>query len=84
MKKLQCRIHPENMEKCTLQYYASIKVRVKHSDTGRETHQTWHLCKIHYNRFLNDKGENWYSWYKKKPFKIAEVIDYAIVGYVNA
>lgn len=82
MTKKQCRINPEDGKQCKRAYYASLKVKVKHSDTGRVTFQTWDLCKLHYTLFLRDKGEGYYSWYSKKPYKIANVIDYQQIGVI--
>lgn len=81
--KRHCTIQSEEINiKCKRKHFTSIKVQVRHSDTGRITWQTWHLCQFHFGLFLNEKGEGWYTWYIKKPFKKAFVIDFKIVGAI--
>jgi len=72
-------MRPEEGERCQRRYYACIKAKVQHSDTGRITSQTWHLCQLHYSLFIRDKGEGYYAWYKGKPFKKAHVIDFYFI-----
>lgn len=74
---------PEEGERCQRRYYASIKAKVQHSDTGRITSQSWHLCELHYFLFLRDQGQGYYTWYHKRPYKKAFVIDYQILGDMN-
>lgn len=76
MVKRKCHMHPEDGERCKRKYYAPIKVKVQHSDTGRITYQTWHLCGLHYFLFLRDQGKGYYTWYHKRPHKKAFAIDY--------
>ena len=83
MKKQKCRIRPEGGEGCKREYYASLKVRVQHSDTGRITYQTWHLCKLHFKWALQGQMKDWYTWYPKQPFKKAFVLNFTIIDNIG-
>ena len=69
-------MYPEEGERCKRKYYASLLVKVRHSDTGRITQQRWDLCRLHYNQAINDNMEGYYTWYKNKPFKKAFAIEF--------
>lgn len=69
-------MHPEGGERCKHKYFASLLTKVRHSDTGRLTNQRWDLCQEHYNQAINDEMKGYYTWYKKKPFKTAVVIEF--------
>ncbi len=65
--------------RCKTTSFAPIKVNLIHSDTGRKSKQTWHLCKKHFNIFMNTQGEGWEAVYLKKPNKRAIVTGYQIL-----
>lgn len=80
-KKRKCLIvMGEKKIRCGRKYFSSLRVQVRHSDTGRITWQTWHLCKLHFHLFIEDKGKGYYRFYTKKPYKKALVIDYRFIG----
>lgn len=77
-------MHPENGARCKRKYFASLKAKVRHSDTGRLTFQRWDLCRLHYQQALENEMKGYYTWYKKKPFKKAIVIEFARMFELHA
>jgi hypothetical protein len=79
MKKKVCHIRDEGEPRCQGEYFVSLKVDVIHSDTGRKTRQTWAFCQKHFEAFMKDNGEEWFTWYHRKPYKRAFVTGYKVI-----
>jgi hypothetical protein len=66
-----------NRYRCLKPVHAVVKVKLFWSDTFRHSWQTWYLCKVHYDWFLQDQGEGWYC--KKKHRPKAPVVDFEFI-----
>lgn len=78
-----CKMQPQDGKRCQREYFATLKTTVRHSDTGRKSHQHWHLCEKHYFEALETNMEGYYSWYKRKPNKKAFVISFVVMDQIG-
>lgn len=80
MTKKKCRyIGLGFKNRCKILSFVPVKVDLIHSDTGRKSKQTWHLCEKHFAEFMETEGDGWEAVYLKKPNKRALVTGYQIV-----
>jgi hypothetical protein len=67
-----------HITRCKNEVYGTVKVQVVHYKSGVRRWQTWHLCKLCLVRFVEEKGQGYFSCKTKTREPIAQVIDFKL------